>query len=273
MNKRYFGAQHNLEQLIKKHVFVLCPNNSGSTVLSRALSECSMAWSLPAEGQRALGYAGPRTYAYSGKALLWAGSPELYRIFSDGKRYDWCQIRKAWYFQASAASSNASVFVQKTPANLLVTDQIAAAFQNTLFIIMVRNPYATIEGIVRRMPLGNLERNQKLRLATRHFLKCWQKQHENIARYKERSVFFSYESMCDNPEGVMEAIKRLIPELTDIELRRQREIKHTYNSPLKNFNNEQINRLTQIDLDNINEILIPQKGILDHFGYELKLAL
>ena len=34
----FFGARHDLERTVTSHLFVLCPNNSGSTFLRKALA-------------------------------------------------------------------------------------------------------------------------------------------------------------------------------------------------------------------------------------------
>ena len=55
------GATRDLENTIAAHLFVVCPNNSGSSFLASALAACRAVWSLPREGQGIPGYAGPVT--------------------------------------------------------------------------------------------------------------------------------------------------------------------------------------------------------------------
>ena len=45
------GAGRDLEQLVRTHLFIVCPNNSGSSFLAAALGKCQAAWRLPQEGQ------------------------------------------------------------------------------------------------------------------------------------------------------------------------------------------------------------------------------
>ena len=53
------AANRDLPRLLDAHLFVICPNNSGSTFLAGALEACRAAWRLPREGQRMHGCAGP----------------------------------------------------------------------------------------------------------------------------------------------------------------------------------------------------------------------
>ena len=47
-----------MERTIETHLFVVSPNNSGSTFLSLALAACRQAWSLPDESRLVHGFAG-----------------------------------------------------------------------------------------------------------------------------------------------------------------------------------------------------------------------
>ena len=72
----FLGALHDLERVVDTHLFVICPNNSGSTFLQKALATSRRTWNLPDEGRKALGYAGPRPANDPGLAVssarIWA---------------------------------------------------------------------------------------------------------------------------------------------------------------------------------------------------------
>ena len=58
----FYGARQGperMERTIETHLFVVSPNNSGSTFLSLALAACRQAWSLPDESRLVHGFAGP----------------------------------------------------------------------------------------------------------------------------------------------------------------------------------------------------------------------
>ena len=97
-------SKAHLEQVtraVNTHVFILCPNNSGSTYLSRALAASQHVWSLEREGQHVLGFAGPQTLN-SPWPLIWGATQESLSHFRDSPDYDWLRTRKAWYVQAQA---------------------------------------------------------------------------------------------------------------------------------------------------------------------------
>lgn len=263
---RVYGAQVDVAARLRSHLFVLCPNNSGSTFLSKALGTSRAVWSLRREGQHTPGYAGPRTMTLREHALRWAASPDVRALFQDESAYDWETIRRAWYFQASAASIQADVFVQKSPPHLLIPHLLEAAFPETRFLIMVRHPYATIEGIMRRRP-GDSDRDGQLRIATQHVLACLQQQVRNRDRYARSSLFFTYEEMCAEPERIVRGIQKLAPSLDDLTFDQVIPVKNTYEQRLTNFNAEQIARLSVDDRAVVREILDTDPAAMREFGY------
>ena len=54
------GVLHDLERVVATCLFVICPNDSGSTFLQKALATSRRTWNLPSEGRKALGYPRPR---------------------------------------------------------------------------------------------------------------------------------------------------------------------------------------------------------------------
>ncbi len=152
------GAGRDLANAIGTHLFVVCPNNSGSSFLTAALESCRATWRLPREGQNIRGFAGPVTNRALGgpkgarwfPGLLWASEQSWLDFFSQPSSYDWPRTRKAWYFHARAHAPDASVFVTKSTQHLLHVEQLVRHFRNARFVFMVRNPYAVCEGICRR---------------------------------------------------------------------------------------------------------------------------
>jgi len=262
-----YGAQIDLGALLKCNLFLLCPNNSGSTFLSKAFGTSPEVWTLPREGQHALGFVGPITQ--DDTALNWAADPSSLDQIENPDNFDWAQNRKAWYFQAQALRADARVFFTKAPPFLAYAEMLKQNFANTRFLIMVRNPYAVIEAIMRRRQHTGEDMDTLLRIATTHVIACLQKQRENQERYNEISTFFTYEDMCAAPEKIADQIKILVPEITSLNLDQKLLVKHIYNERLRNMNDEQIQRLSQSQLAAINALLKPHQSLLAHFGYEL----
>ena len=266
------GARHDLDRLVQTHLFIISPNNSGSTFLSGALARSVHTWNLVREGQHTFGFAGPATRGTE-VPLVWASVPEWVAQFSDPTAYDWAATRKAWYFQAYSQSPEASVFVTKAPPFLLVVDQLVEAFRDVRLLFMVRDPYAVAEGIVRRRErLPGATREAALRQAGRHLVTCFARQAENVARYVDeegRGVFFTYERLCADTDGVQAEVERLVPVLDDLDLGQRVAVKGMYDEPLRDMNAEQVARLTAADVAVLNEEFGPHATVFEHFGYRL----
>ena len=276
------GAGRDLEQLVRTHLFVVCPNNSGSSFLAAALGRCRATWRLPQEGQFIRGFVGPVTTETYGReqqmpALLWASERKWLDLFREPSSYDWALSRKAWYFHARAQCADASVFVTKSPPHVLHVGQLAEAFRNAKFLFMVRNPYAVCEGICRRYHgrLAAILRRQFTApgksvetAAAVHVATCLAWQRRNIETYAERGAFFTYETMCAEPEAVARKVQGLVPELDDLKLRQRIAVK-TYDEPLTNMNERQIARLSAKEIEAFNRVFRQHRDALAYFGYEL----
>ena len=271
---RVYGANHDLERAVTTHLHVICPNNSGSSFLKEALATCRASWSLPREAQRIPGFTGPVAWrpAAPGQprpGKLWASRPDWIGLFSDAGAYDWPRSRRAWYFFASAHDRNACVFITKSPPHLLAVDGLARHFHNAKFLFMVRNPYATCEGICRdyrrrwEKREGNLEE-----AAATHVVNCLVRQRRNVETYGEHGVFFTYEEMCAAPDRVARKIRALVPELGDLDLRRRLRVKG-YDEMLTDMNARQIARLGTGEFAAFNRIFRPHRDVIEHFGYDV----
>ena len=279
------GADRDLATLIGTHLFVVCPNNSGSSFLTAALECCRATWRLPREGQMIRGFAGPVTYRALGgprgeqwfPGLLWASERSWLDRFTQPSSYDWPLIRKAWYFHARAHAPDASVFVTKSTQHLLHAEQLVRHFPNARFLFMVRNPYAVCEGICRRYRTRLPPHYQRQfetpgrslpAAAATHVANCLAWQRRNVETHRERGVFFTYETMCADPAGAARTIRTLVPELDDLILRRRLKAKD-YDEMLTDMNERQIARLDAAQIAAFNRVFREHRDTLGYFGYEL----
>ena len=269
MKTRVYGALHDLDRLVSAHLFVICPNHGGSTFLKEALATSRMTWNLEREGQHMLCFAGPSSRG-TGAGLLWASEQRFIGLFDDDSAYDWPRTRKAWYFQAFARDPAACVFVTKSPPFLLNVAGLNRGFANARFLFMVRNPYALVEGIWRRRwKRPHLGEAEMLDAAARHVATCLAYQRRNVEAYRDNGRFFTYEAMCDEPARVARIIRSLVPELRDLKLRQRLPVKGMYDEMLTNMNERHIARLTPAQIDAVNGVFRPRRGLLDHFGYSI----
>ena len=275
------GAGRALANRIETHLFVVCPNNSGSTFLAAALADCRAAWHLPTEGQMIRGFAGPVPWRPKANPwiprLLWASEQRWIDLIADPGGHDWPRTRKAWYWYARARAPDASVFVAKSTHHVLHVAQLAKHFSNARFLFMVRNPYAVCEGICRRYRTRLAEhfrrqftapgRSLPATAATHvaNFL-AWQRR--NIEAWRDRSVFFTYEQMCGEPAAVASQIRALVPAIDDLVLNRRIAAKD-YDEVLANMNGRQLANLRAEDVAAFNRVFREHRDTLEWFGYEL----
>lgn len=264
----YRGAQQDLKSLIRTNLFILSPNNSGSTFLSNAIGLSKNVWSLYREGQHILGFSGPKTRGTK-FPLIWAAKQEWVDYFLAPNAFDWQKNKKAWYFQATSTNFNAPIFMTKAPPFLLYAEQLVENFENTKFIFMVRNPYATVEGILRRQNVLKYDREELIQLAASHIIRCFGFQRKNIAKFKDQGTFFSYEFMCAEANEITSKIKTLVPDLTDLKLDQKISVKDMYDEPLRNMNDQQIEQLSAKDIKLINQEFEKHLDLLEYFGYAL----
>ncbi len=262
----HYGAQYNLVQQIGTHLFIICPNNSGSTFLRNAISLSEHVWSLQKEGQHTSGFVGPSATSI-GAHLIWSTERHWLATLRDDTAYDWNISKKAWYFQASSQSPTATVFVTSSPPFLLDVQRLKDNFRNSKFIFMTRNPYAVVEGIFRRRKRLKSSRSNLLQVAAEHVIFCLQQQQRNIAAYSADGVFFTYEQLCADPTAVAAKIQGLVPTLIDLNLSQTVAVKGLYNEPLRNMNADQIARLTKEQIAQLTAYFKLHMPILTAFGY------
>ena len=65
------------------------------------------------------------------------------------------------------------------------------------------------------------------------------------------------------------AIRTLVPELHDLNLRRRLPVKGRYEEMLTDMNARQIARLDPARIAAFSRVLRPHRSLLEHFGYEM----
>jgi Sulfotransferase family len=252
---------------VERHLFVLAPNNSGSTFLTKALEQSPGAWALPREGQHVEGFVGPSTRS-TGAGLLWAESAESIAHFADPAVYDWEKTRRAWHFKATSHQPGAKVLVVSSPPFLLLAEDLAQHFPDARFILLHRNPWATSEGIIRgtRPDPGESE-TDLARRAARHVIFALGRQLTNRQLLRDRATSFSYEEMCAQPTAIGAAIAALVPELGGVELDRRVAVKGNYDEALRDMNADQIARLAPAVRGVLNSEFAAHRDLLLELGY------
>ena len=225
------------------------------------------------------GYVGPAWQALPGfprPGRVWAAEPRWVKRLSDPAEHNWPRTRHAWYFQAHARHPDASVFVEKSVRDLTQTHMLAQHFPNARFLFSVRNPYAVCEGICRRFreDLPQLAHADAWggrsleEVAATHTVNLLRMQVRNQQDFGDRGVFFTYETMCAEPQRVARQIQSLAPEIEDLDLRRRVQVKD-YDETLSDMNARHIARLDATQLGAINRVFAAAQDLIEGYGYKL----
>jgi hypothetical protein len=238
------------------HLFLLVPNNSGSSVLHDLIATSSDVAILPNEGQFCPNFIGPLAHTF-GVAHFFTKKEG---IFKNEKNYEWGVIKNQWTSLWKKDNPTARVFLQKSPPDILRADMPHKTFEDTKFIIMVRNPYAQVESILRANPTASLED------AATHAIRCLEIQLENSEQYLEDLVF-RYEDLTDKTEETIKNIEEFL-NISNLDSDKVFETK-AYVSKIRNMNDDQIKKLTDKQIVTINSIFSKKIDVLEECGYSL----
>ena len=257
----------------EKYLFIICMNNSGSTLLERVMSECQNAVGFPAPGgpdQQVNGQGFvPDLMPIPGKMVpkcrrIWS---EQSAILANELHYQWPRIKVRWHEEWARnpkfAGANPRVFLEKSPPNIFRASMLQKYFKDSWFILMQRNPYAVAEGIRRRAKLP-IER------CIQHWIRCARQQVRNEKTLR-RAIKMNYEELSEHPEACRQRVTTFMPELSDLDIGREVEV-HSLDGrvrqPIVNYNAKQIALLSHDDLAEINKHLEAVPELMSHFGYE-----
>jgi len=233
-----------------KFLFILTPPYCGSTLLNQILSTSNNLSCNNHLGVR------------EGQLL-----PEVKDIMFYNKgwytnvSYPWEDIKKVWmrYWD-----QRKEILMDKTNTNIMRVTEIKKVFDNIVFLAMVRNPYAHVEGLIRR--------NQATTESAAEFaLKCLRYQKQNKKTEKD-ILFLSYEDLCDNTDESIQRIKEFIPELGNIDSDLEfsaHNFKTKGKMKIQNLNDEKINKLSSEQIKIINSYFKKEKSLLNYFGYSI----
>jgi Sulfotransferase family len=255
----------------EKFLFIICMNNSGSTLLERVLSRCRNVVGLPAPGgpdHQVNGQRFVKEYMPSPDRLkcrrIWS---EQAAILQDESRYQWSLIkqiwRKQWALNPKFEIASPRLLLEKSPPNIFRAQMLQKHFENSFFVLMQRNPYAVAEGIRRRAKVS-IER------CIQHWIRCARQQIRN-ERELRRAIKLNYEELSEQPESCRQKIINFIPELDDLDIGQDvavHSLDGHFRQPIVNYNQKQIALLSKEDLAEINRHLDQVPEVVAHFSYE-----
>ena len=240
-----------IKNVRNKYLFILSPPFSGSSILTQT---CATSESISVVNQYD---------NFEGQFLPIARLWMRKHPWRESYRMPWHTIKFIWrcFWDLSKP-----VLIEKSPPNLLANraEIIDRIFPNAYFICLIRDPYAFVEGCVRRKIYNHQD-------AAKFWLLCADNQVTNIeSRGKVLSV--KYEEFVNDPIQTLEKIKIFIPELADINLPKSfgiHNVEGLKKTELKDFNEIKKNNLTSENIQDINAVLSNRKDILGYFGYRI----
>ena len=241
------------------HLFIVCPNNSGSTLLVELLGTSAQASIFPSlnhEGQWVAKAAGDGVMPYpkGHERRNWTVNAEK---FANPGNYDWPRLKQAW---SDAWNPSKTVRIEKTPSLVVSAPLFQSRFDNARFILCMRDPYAFCEGVRRR-------EGYSLETAATHWLRCAELQLRN-RQVLAPHLFITYEELCGRVSEVAGRIAALVPELGDVDVTRVFDVM-SCRSEIRDQNRAQISQLAHDDISVINRVLAQHLSTLEVLGYDL----
>ena len=233
-----------------QHLFILSPPFCGSTLLNEIVSSsnnvsCNNNIGLR-EGQ----------HLPIAKDILFTSDR-----WDDTKKINWKLIHSIWnkYWDKSK-----DIFLEKSPPNICRAVKIENEFPNAKFICLVRNPYAQIEGKMRRHGTSAKE-------AAELSIQYLKYQKKNIAQLKD-SFVIRYEDLANNIAHSKSNIIAFLPELNDIDIHMNfsaHNLRTEKSMAITNLNPEKIAKIKKDDLLIINSIFKKEELLLNYFNYQI----
>lgn len=232
------------------HLFILCPPFSGSTLLWRLIGTSGAVSVLPKEGQFL-----PEVEAVM-RQDPWDREREL----------PWPRIKCAWdgYWD-----SRKPVLLEKSPPNLVHAAAIAQHFDPVRFVVMVREPFAHCEGLMRR-------NGWSVELAAAFSGQCLRQQQHNVERL-DHVLRLTYEELARDPRAAADRIERFLPALGRLDAEREFKVHRgdaagdrVVEAAVEDLNAEKIARLSAAQIAAISAGLAPYEDALQYWGYALR---
>lgn len=231
-----------------KFLFVLSPNNSGSTVIGQYI-EAQTGGYLPPfgnfEGQMAPGVRAAMRPDH------WDPTKEL----------DWSLIRKEW--TALAESKDKELFIECSPPNILRLDAIRPAFDDVAsYLFSISSPYPFIASTIynyERAPLA--ERQLQKRAQEWIFRAQWMKR--NVEKHPDIPLF-RYEDFCANPGVINHAMGIKAKPIAGIRGKKNEPVREIVDLTARH-----LAFLSFSEWDAVNEALGESEALLEFFDYRI----
>ncbi|SMP05550.1 hypothetical protein [Shimia sagamensis] len=224
-----------------KFLFLFCPNNSGSTVLSQYLAEQLGAY-LPPFGN------------FEGQMVPSVRDMMRDQPWRKETIFDWSFIRAEWEKKA-----NGRLFIEGSPPNIVRSKEIAKTFgEDSTAILSISNPYQQIASSVRRYHTPGVD---VAKLAA-----PWLRKANLIREIRERHPhfpLFKYDDFTRDP--------RIVNQFFDIPVHtsKVRGKKGSDGENIRNMRAVTTLFLTEQEIDAISTELSAKHHLVEYFGYSV----
>lgn len=245
-----------------KHLFLLSPPLSGSTAITQLINTSPNVSVFPGKGE--------------GQHL-----PEARNILFVDERWnpdlpiDWVKVRKIFFQYWSPLKP---IRFEKSPPNIVRAIELERAFKNSLFLITLRNPYAQIEGLLRRQwpfnkygPQSSPSVPLTPKVAAEFWIKLAKYQLYNL-EHLGNTCFFTYEELAERPADTIRRITDFLPGLDALDIESKFTAHNITGQPIngfKNLNQQKIENLTKQQIEEINIVLGHHEDLLETLHYQL----
>ena len=231
-------------------LFLLTINNSGSTALAQVLGTSPHVY-LPRWGNN------------EGQFVPGVRKVMRQRPWDPEQKYPWEEIRARW---ESIVPMDKSIFLEKSPPNIIRAQEILRHFSDVAFLTLVSNPYSFLGSSWYRY-CSLLDYERYFVKAAMNWLTMARYQIDNL-RKLPRNLLVTYEQFCDNNRECCESVLRHVPELEAIASDTGVKVKGSA-SLVRNENTRNILTIPAAHLSAINKVFASQMEVLDYFGYGL----
>lgn len=244
------------------HLFLLSPPLCGSTVIAQLIRTSPNVTGFPGVGEG--------QFLPEAKGILYVDqrwNPHL--------QIDWKNLRKIFF---SYWSPLKPIRFEKSPPHIVRALELERTFTNAFFLITLRNPYAQVEGLLRRKwpfnefgPQSTPSPPPSAKSAAEFWVRSARFQKNNLDQL-QKTCFFSYEELTEKTEETIQKIFRFLPDIGSVDIRAEFTAHNITKKPIKglrNLNEQKINKLSLMQIREINEVLFQHRDILDFFQYQI----
>jgi len=245
-----------------RHLFLLSPPLSGSTAITQLIETSPNVSVFPGKGEG--------QHLREARNILFGDerwNPDL--------PIDWVKVRNIFFQYWSPFKS---IRFEKSPPNIVRAIELERVFRNSLFLVTLRNPYAQIEGLLRRQWQFNKYGPQSSplfpvtpKVAAEFWIKTAKFQMYNL-EHLGNTCFFSYEELAEKSDDTIRRITNFLPELGELNIESEFTAHNITGKPIsgfKNLNQQKIQNLTEQQLEEINLVLGRHEDLLANFHYQL----